>query len=82
MERLSDDGILGTATVKENRISGANQILDSKNALEKKTERGTYNFLTSWTDNSVCQVTSNCRQVGPIGKVQRWMKGKSQIRVS
>ena len=24
IEKLSDDGILGTATVKENRISGAN----------------------------------------------------------
>ena len=50
--KLSDDGILGTATVKGNRISGANQNLDSKNALQK-TERGTYNFCCTksifWT---------------------------------
>ena len=76
MEKLRDDVILGTGTVKENRISGANEILDSNNAL-KKTERGTYNFcctesifLTSWNDNSVCQVISNCHQVEPIGKFQ------------
>ena len=50
MEKLSDDGVLGTETVKEKRISGNNQILDSKNALKKKKkkkkklERSTYNF--------------------------------------
>ena len=44
MERLSDDGILGTATVKENRISGANQILDSKNALKKKQNEALITF--------------------------------------
>ena len=38
MEKLPDDGILGTGTVKVNRISVANQILISKNAL-KKTPR-------------------------------------------
>ena len=36
MEKLSDDGILGTGTIRENRIRVANQILDSKNALKKK----------------------------------------------
>ena len=77
MEKLSDDGILGTGTIRENRIRVANQILDSKTALKKKTERGAYNFcrtesifLTSWNDNSVCQVISNCHQVEPIGKFQ------------
>ena len=40
MEKLSDDGILASGTVKKNTISRANQILDSKNA-RKKTERGT-----------------------------------------
>ena len=89
MEKLSDDGILGTGTIRENRIRVANQILDSKTALKKKTERGAYNFcrtesifLTSRNDNSVCQVISNCHQVEPIGIVQRWVKGKGQIQVS
>ena len=65
MGKLSDDRLLGTRTVKENTISGTNQILESKNAL-KKTELGTYDFsctetiyLTSWNDNSECQVSSN-----------------------
>ena len=39
MEKLSDDGVLGTETVKEKRISGNNQILDSKNALKKKKKK-------------------------------------------
>ena len=58
MEKLSDDRILGTGTVKENTISGANQIFEYKNAL-KKTERGTHDFcrtkfiyLALWNDNS------------------------------
>ena len=88
IEKLSDDGILGTRTVKEKRISGAILILDSNNALKKqnRTERGTYKFcctesifLTSWNDNSVFHVISNCHQVEPIRKVQQWVKGKGQI---
>ena len=39
MEKLSHDGVLGTETVKEKRISGNNQILDSKNALKKKKKK-------------------------------------------
>ena len=35
MEKLSDNGILGTGTVKENPIIIANQNLLSKNALQK-----------------------------------------------
>ena len=35
MEKLSDNGILGTGTVKENPITIANQNLLSKNALQK-----------------------------------------------
>ena len=68
--------ILGTGTVKENRKSGANNILESKKT-PKKTEHGTYNlwcagsnFLISWNDNFECQVLSNRPQVEPIGKVQ------------
>ena len=88
MEKLSDDRILGTETVKENTISGVSQTLDSKNAL-KKTARDTYDFcctesiyLTSWNDNFECQVSSNCHQVEPTEKVQRWVKEKAQIQVS
>ena len=40
IEKLSDDGILASGTVKKNTISRANQILDSKNAW-KRIERGT-----------------------------------------
>ena len=39
-------------------------------------------FLTSWNDNSVCQVISNCHQVEPIGKVHEWVKGQWEIQVS
>ena len=88
MEKLPDDEVLGTGTVKQSRTRGANQILDSKNVL-KKTKRDTYNFcctesifLTSWNENSVCQVMSYCHQVEPTGKVQRWVKGKGQVQVS
>ena len=85
---MSEVRLLGSGTVKENRIDGANQILESKDTL-KKTERGTYILcctrsviLISWNDNFECHVLSNCRQVEPIEKVQRWVKGKRQIQVS
>ena len=39
-------------------------------------------FLTSWNDNSECQVLSDCRQVEPIGKVQRWVREKRHVQVS
>ena len=69
---MSEVNIFGNKTVKKNRISGTNQIFQSKNTL-KKTERGTFNlccawsfFLTSWNDNFECQVLSNFCQVEPI----------------
>ena len=60
----------------------------SKNSLQK-TECGTYHFcctdsisLTSWNDNSACEVSSNCYHVEATGKVQRWVKAKGPIEVS
>ena len=88
MEKLSDISILGTGTAKENPVSRANQILLSRNSLQK-TECGTCHFcctdsisLTSWNDNSACEVSSNCYQVETTGKVQRWVKAKGLIEVS
>lgn len=43
IEYVLEVRILGTGTVKENRKSGANHILESKKTL-KKTEHGTYNL--------------------------------------
>ena len=75
IKKLSDDRHWNC-----NTINGANQVIESKNAL-KKTERGTYNFyctefiyLASRNDNSECLVLSHCHQVEPIGKVQQWVK--------
>ena len=54
--------MIGNGTVKENKRNGANQIIDSKNAL-KKTERRTYNYycmefiyLKSSNKNTECKV--------------------------
>ena len=84
---MSRKEILVTGTVRENRTGGADKVLISKKQLQKE-ERGTYDFvcsdslcITSWNDNTVCQVISNCHQVEPVGRAQRWVKGKGQTQV-
>jgi hypothetical protein len=84
---LTGKEILATGTIRENRTGGADKVLLSKKLLQKK-DRGSYDFvcneslfITSWNDNSVCQVISNCHQIDPIRNTQRWKKGKGQIYV-
>ena len=85
---LSERKVLATGTVKANRTGGADLILLEKKLMEKET-RGSYDstctkdvFITSWNDNSVVQVISNCHQVNPLNTVLRRVKGKGEIPVN
>ena len=84
---LTQQKVLATGTVKANRTGGADLILLEKKLMEKET-RGAYDstctkdvFITSWNDNSVVQVISNCHQVTPLHTVLRRVRGKGEIPV-
>ena len=86
--QLTERKICATGTVKANGSGGADLVLIEKKLMEKET-RGFHDFactknvfITSWHDNPVVQVISNCHQVEPMNTVRRRVKGQGELSVN
>jgi len=78
LNKLRDQGIGATETVRQNRVEKCPLPAPDK---MKKDARGTYHYLhdrssnvivVRWKDNSVVTVASNCHDIAPLGQAQRW----------
>ncbi|KAF0313958.1 PiggyBac transposable element-derived protein 3 [Amphibalanus amphitrite] len=78
LDVLSDMGLGGCGTVRENRLGGA--PFSDKKVLEKK-QRGTMEWLSDgdnlvvrWNDNRVVTVATNCEPLEPLVTASRYVK--------
>ena len=70
LEKLTDMGMYGMGTIRENRLQGA--LLKKEAALQKET-RGTFdyasdgnNLLVAWKNNRVVIVATNYLSLNPV----------------
>lgn len=85
LEKLSQMGIGGTGTVRNNRLMGC-PLSDLS-----KAPRGTYDYkydatghvaLVRWKDSCAVTLASNCNRVYPIVKAKRWSNAeKARIEI-
>ncbi|XP_031333570.1 piggyBac transposable element-derived protein 3-like [Photinus pyralis] len=88
LDLLSEKGIRGTGTVRENRMSKC--PLETK-TMVKKRKRGYFEYkstedhrivVTTWNDNNIVNMASNAEKVIPPKKVQRYsQKEKKKISI-
>ena len=78
LDALSDLGLGGCGTVRENRLGGA--PFSDKKVLEKK-QRGAMEWLSDgdnlvvrWNDNRVVTVATNCEPLEPLVTASRYVK--------
>ena len=83
---LKQRNFQATGTVRDNRVKKC-PITDTKTM--KKKERGSYDYqsdgnveVVKWHDNSVVTLCSNAVGVEPVGKVNRRVKGKGEVKVT
>ena len=76
LDKLTDMGMYGVGTIRENRLHGA--PLKKKAALQKET-RGTFdytsdgnNLLIAWRNNKIVVVATNCLSLNPVLSTKRW----------
>ena len=81
---LSERGIGGTGTMRQNRITAI--PIESKKKLEKSLERGASQqmftddiSLVAWKDNRVVYLASNCHAGDTSGTVRRWSRDQKEI---
>ena len=87
LDKLTDMGMYGVGTIRENRLQGAS--LKKKAAFQKET-RGTFdytsdgnNLLVAWRDNKVVIVATNYLLLNPVSSTKRWSKAeKKHVDVS
>ncbi|KAK4302449.1 hypothetical protein Pmani_025471 [Petrolisthes manimaculis] len=78
LEKLGDQGIGATGTLREDRLSGAPVM--AKKVMEKKTRGYLEEAFTGcisvvkWKDNKVVAVGSNKERKTPVNKTKRWCK--------
>ncbi|KAK4292663.1 hypothetical protein Pmani_034580 [Petrolisthes manimaculis] len=76
LEKLGDQGIGATGTLREDRLSGAPVM--AKKVMEKKTRGYMEEAFTGcisvvkWKDNKVVAVGSNKERKTPVNKTKRW----------
>lgn len=83
-------GIFALGTIRNNRIRGAEKVLQSEKEL-KKTERGRFSqvvcdenrlAVVRWSDNKVVTLASSFVASQPVGQIQRYCKdAKKKIPV-
>ena len=76
LDKLTDMGMYGVGTIRENRLHGA--PLKKKAALQKET-RGTFdytsdgnNLLIASRNNKIVVVATNCLSLNPVLSTKRW----------
>ena len=76
LDKLTDMGMYGVGTIRENRLHGA--PLKKKAALQKET-RGTFNYISdgnnlliAWRNNKIVVVATNCLSLNPVLSTKRW----------
>ncbi|KAK3881154.1 hypothetical protein Pcinc_014380 [Petrolisthes cinctipes] len=78
LEKLGDQGIGATGTLREDRLSGAPVM--AKKVMEKKTRGYMEEAFTGcisvvkWKDNKAVAVGSNKERKTPVNKTKRWCK--------
>jgi len=81
LQKLKEDGIACTGTIRANRVEKA----PLKSSDKMKKEWGSYEYRTNvnselvvvrWNDNSVVTVASNYHGVNPITLAKRWSSAK------
>ena len=81
---LSERGIGGTGTLRENRFAGA--PLSSKKVMDKKSRGDSEEVFCEdlscvrWKDNKPVAVLSNVYRKDPLGNVKRWVKEEKKTR--
>ena len=80
LDKLTDMGMYGVGTIRENRLQG--KPLKKKAALQKET-RGTFdytsygnNLLVAWRDNKAVIVATNYLSLNPFSSTKRWSKAE------
>ena len=82
LDKLTDMGMYGVGTIRENRLQRA--PLKKKAAFQKET-RGTFdytsdgnNLLVAWRDNKVVIVATNYLSLNPVSSTKRWSKAEKK----
>lgn len=83
LNKLRDQGIGATETVRQNRVE--KRPLPAPDKMKKRCKRNIPLFARQkqqrhrssmerqrWKDNSVVTVASNCHDTAPLGQAQRW----------
>lgn len=80
LEKLSEKGIAGTGTVRQNRLNKVN-IITKKDLEKKNVERGTSHIvyrkdqvLVAWKDNKAVYAASNKHGGDSTGTCRRWCR--------
>ena len=82
LNKLTDMGLYGVGTIRENRLQGAPK--KKKAGLQKETgETFDYtsdgnNLLVSWRDKKVAIVATNYLSLNPISSTKRWSKAEEK----
>ena len=80
LDTLTDMGMYGVGTIRENRLQGA--PLKKKVELQKETRRtfdytsNGNNLLVPWRDNKVVIVVPNSLSLNPVSSTKRWSKAE------
>ncbi len=84
IDELSHQRILGTGTIRENRIencpikSSAEIKKKPRGFFDQRCEKDGHAIVVRWNDNNAVSLVSNVYGVRPIGKVSRWSKTQSK----